>query len=454
MGLLSYNDGDFSEAEALFGSAIQAGLTTQSNETPLSNETPFAAVPLLREAYYWRGMSRFARREYALAEQDYRQFLEDSAGNPVGNATVVRYLAESLMALGRASAAAEEIEAILPDCGASDRTIDDCRMTLALALAQLGKWDRVDEIAATLEQAEPNPAVQQQEGRSRWLVRIADTASQQGEVTRAQAWYQTVIELGSCESAVLAAEQRLVALEQQPSHGSQASAVAQAGILAETFAIWLENGDLESAEEWLLKRPDEPGGDELWYRLAEEFELATDAAAASRCLKKVHTEFRASRLWGEATLRLARDFSQRQLDPAGADQLLEQLLEAVPAVSAETEALARYERGQLTAALGQWEQASLWMGQISVDHVPPELALKISYWIAESHFRTGDLPAARTALSALLQQVAVTDPWFALVPLRLAQIDARQGEWASALHRARVSRPPTRCFASSLKSTT
>ncbi len=369
LGLLSYNEGDFPAAEAQFGSAIQAGLATESNAS--------TSAAVLREAHYWRGMSRFAQQEFATAEEDYRQFLADSVGDPLANATVVRYLAESLMALGRAAAAAEEIEAFLQNCSESDASIDECRMTLALALAQLGKWDRADEVAAAVEHIEKNAAARQRNGRSRWLVRIADTASKQGEVARAKAWYQDVVELGNCEPAVLAAQQRLVALERDESHRQQTSAVKQDGVAAGAFAELLENGDLDSAEKWLLAHPAETGCHELWYRLAEKFELVTDAAAASRCLQKIHAEFRHSQLWGEATLRLARDLSQRQHDLDGADQLLEQLLETVPAVPAEIEALARYERGQMAAALGQWEKASLWMGQISVDHVPRQLALRI-----------------------------------------------------------------------------
>ncbi len=46
--------------------------------------------------------------------------------------------------------------------------------------------------------------------------------------------------------------------------------------------------------------------------------------------------------------------------------------------------------------------------------------------------------AARPAFAELLAQDEATQPWFALVPLRLAQIDARQGEWSSALERARA----------------
>jgi len=59
---------------------------------------------------------------------------------------------------------------------------------------------------------------------------------------------------------------------------------------------------------------------------------------------------------------------------------------------------------------------------------------RLYYWEAESDFRLGEYIAARKKYESIqLLTVGLTEPWIPMVPLRLAQLAARQQQWKHVL---------------------
>lgn len=179
-------------------------------------------------------------------------------------------------------------------------------------------------------------------------------------------------------------------------------------------------------------------------RLYDQLDQSTQAADQFRgvCLK-----FPQSAQAADAAYWLVRHFSDKKevADAPGhvkqalryADELLarEQLANDRPQLWGQTLCL----KSQLLAAQGKWhqvdalvesERAQLSEGPLSVG----PLRAKLDFWAAEAAFRLRQYDLARDRFADLQPLVAgINEPWVGMVPLRRAQLAARQQRWGEVL---------------------
>ncbi len=160
-----------------------------------------------------------------------------------------------------------------------------------------------------------------------------------------------------------------------------------------------------------------------WAWILVDLGRAQDADAV---FERLHDEHRDSRYWGDATYRLAeRAARAKQNQQAG--QLVEEILQSH--ADADIIAHALYMQGQLAAAAQKWADVADSMQRLVTSFPDNALRLPAEYWIAESHYRTGNYDQAALAFDELDQKTeGKSDDWLAMIPLRKAQILLHRGE--------------------------
>jgi len=190
---------------------------------------------------------------------------------------------------------------------------------------------------------------------------------------------------------------------------------------------------------------------ELYGRLTKEFPQTTEADAAlyewawverSRgdatkafaLWLRLHDELPTSRLWADATCRLAQHaLDGKQLDQA--EKLVTELLKAESAGDVVPHAL--FLQAQIAVRRERWTEVAAPLDKLLANHAHHALALPASYWIAEADYRQQKYAEAGTRLADLAgKSRGRTEPWVAMIPLRRAQVLAQQSRWSEALARA------------------
>ena len=166
------------------------------------------------------------------------------------------------------------------------------------------------------------------------------------------------------------------------------------------------------------------------------------ADESDKLFERLRNEHPNSRYWADATYRLAwRAFQAKDRDRAG--KLAAELLAAAPSggdvpcptdgQDARIREHALYLRGQIAVAEEDWQRAREAFETLLEDCPESPRKLVAEYWIAETTYRSGDYDAAGRRFARLAQQARPRrEPWLAMVPLRRAQVLARQKKWTEA----------------------
>ncbi len=185
--------------------------------------------------------------------------------------------------------------------------------------------------------------------------------------------------------------------------------------------------------------PEDPQRDEFVYQWAWVLVETGDEAAAAERFAELVKRYPESSHHADATLWLARRaYDRSQFEHAA--QLVDELASSQTPQTNLDQAL--YLRGQIAAALGQWQDVSRPFQRLIAEVPESPLRLEAEYWLAEATFHLAkDDPSAtavfeesRRRFSQLVEDIGDRrEPWMAMVSLRRAQLAAHQDQWAEVL---------------------
>lgn len=155
---------------------------------------------------------------------------------------------------------------------------------------------------------------------------------------------------------------------------------------------------------------------------------------ARKLFDRIRGEYPKSSYWSDATFRLAqRSFETGDYDRTG--QWVADLLAAD--LSDQIRENTLYLEGQLAAAREDWDQARRSFETLVRNHPETPLRLMAEYGIAEATFRQDDYPQAGEQFDLLVRQTqGRSEPWLAVVHLRLAQSLCQEKKWDAAFEAA------------------
>jgi TolA-binding protein len=176
--------------------------------------------------------------------------------------------------------------------------------------------------------------------------------------------------------------------------------------------------------------PDFDRLDAALYERAWLLDELGETAASTDAFARLHADHRASEYWADATYRLA-ERAARAKDYPRAKEALGQLLQS-PSED-EIQAHALFLEAQVSAAEERWADVAAPLERLLETWPDHSLALSAEYWIAESLFHAQDYEQAAARFAALSERVAGRDDaWLPMVPLRRAQMLARERKWSEA----------------------
>lgn len=170
--------------------------------------------------------------------------------------------------------------------------------------------------------------------------------------------------------------------------------------------------------------------DAALYEWAWLLEDIGDHAAGAAAFARLHNEHAESEYWADATYRVA-ERAARNKDYAGAVAALDRLLAA--SSDSEIRIHAWFLKGQIAAAEERWADVAPPLLELLAAAPDHSLALPAEFWVAESLFHTEEYGKASQRFAALAEKAAGRDDaWLPMIPLRQAQMLAREKKWAEA----------------------
>lgn len=147
--------------------------------------------------------------------------------------------------------------------------------------------------------------------------------------------------------------------------------------------------------------------------------------------ERVHREYPDSRLWADASYRLAAEAFDKG-DTQRAGELIERILAAGNKPAAFAHALAL--KWQIAALEERWDDVGKSARQLLGECPKSDMRLVAEYWVAESTYRRGEYDLAAKRFDELADKTADnTAAWLPMVSLRRAQIFVHQNQWSQAL---------------------
>lgn len=235
---------------------------------------------------------------------------------------------------------------------------------------------------------------------------------------------QALAKIGKLEPAL---EMYLLVVEQHHDSPQYESALLQAGSAYD--ALQHNEEALAVLDRLLSERPTSELVDDALYQSAwVARQLKRDDALAR--FARLHREHRDSKYWADATYRLAVDaLSQEQHEQA--DRFSAELIDSRPPAEILEHTL--YLRGQIAAAAGEWAAVEPPLSQLLEQFPDSRLRLASEYWLAESTYQQEKFEDAAARFDRLAGEIeTVEGSWPAMVPLRRAQLRARNKDWAEA----------------------
>ena len=357
-----------------------------------------------------------------MLESEAERFRRDFRASPLA-ADVQFVVASRYVGQQRYAAAVQPLEAYLEVAGATDKR-PQCLGQLALCHARLGQWSAA--------RARYQQLLDERAGAEIVLptsLELAQRASAEGDWAWSRKLFQRVLAAASVYRQAVA---------------SHPAARWYAQSLLGIARLQADRGRLDEArtayERLLRERPDfEQAGDAV-FELAWLLRELGQSSRALALFGRLHDEYPASRHWPEATYLLAEAACDAK-DYQRARELLAPFCPPETLVAPAAGPVAcrvLYLRGQIAASEKQWDLVDKYMTAV-VDRFPEnELRRRAGYWAAEAVFRQEDHDRAAERFDRLLAETeGPQEAWFAVVPLRRAQIFAQQEHWPETMALAR-----------------
>lgn len=177
-----------------------------------------------------------------------------------------------------------------------------------------------------------------------------------------------------------------------------------------------------------------PERDTVLYEWAWALREADDAVKADELFERLRTATPKSRFWSDAVYRLAqRAYEAKNYSRAA--ELAAELTAGEPAPQVLPHAL--YLEAQIAAAQNEWPRVAAPLERLTAEFPDSPIVPLARYLVAEAAYREGQYDRAAELFRELAEAMhGRHDKWAPMVPLRRAQILARQKEWHDALELA------------------
>ncbi len=186
--------------------------------------------------------------------------------------------------------------------------------------------------------------------------------------------------------------------------------------------------------------------DAVLYQWAWTLQECGKANQSRQLFERLHKEYPKSRFWADATYRLAeRAMGAKDYDTAMrlADEVLARAAAAEPTalkpkpaaepVDAKVRQYVMFLRGRIFAAKADWTKSREAFESLLLAYPDTPRRLPAEFWVAESYYRQNDLGVAADRFKRLADLTRDNrESWVAMIPLRRAQILARQNQWEDA----------------------
>lgn len=391
-----------------------------------------------------------AGKQFAEAIEPIRQYLKDFADRPRAE-RLRRDLLVALIHCDRQDEAIELVREI--EAAGSAETIADAALLLGDRLYAAERLEAaVGVYRVALQGASASPAdgvdatAATRDVRARALSGLGWASFQQSHWVAAADAFRDLYERHSRHR--LAAEAGLM-LARSLEHGGELPAALDAfdhvvrafpehehagDALFAAARLCEQTGKLREAvvlgERLINEHADFPQMDLALYQLAWDLSDSGEEDAADAVFLRLHRLHPDSEYWADATFRLA-ERAARAEDRSVARVLLDQLLAAD--VAADIRCHALFLSGQVAVNDHRWSDVQTNMTQLLDEFADSDLRLPAEYWLAESLFRQGEFDEAKPRFDALAATTAAANEnWMAMIPLRQAQLLARQKQWDEA----------------------
>ncbi|MCA9232155.1 MAG: tetratricopeptide repeat protein, partial [Planctomycetales bacterium] len=389
---------------------------------PLADD-PYWAV----EHGYLLGMAAYGENKWPEAIKQLSQALQGSEKHPHRDA-ILFYLGENQLRDGQTDAAIESFRT-LADQHARSIWADDALWGIARVARAVHQADQFEAAVAQLREQFPE---------SRYLELLGQLQTGEADYLALPYENQTLDEAAGSErdgrlDAALAAYQEVIG--QDRVGRVHAEALRRAAHLHDRMAHYPEASVLY--EQFLTKYPKSIYAAEVLSSQAWMAERRGDLAFATAKFRTLHENFPQSAQAPEATYWLALAATDMK-DSTKARYYIQWLLSAL---SKKTESRSQelWEQTlllkcQLMAAEEEWQAILDLLAHTENGFEEGTRKARAAFWLAESHYRTGNLDTARTAFDELDDQTtAVEEPWVAMVPLRRAQLRSQRQQWTEVL---------------------
>ena len=171
--------------------------------------------------------------------------------------------------------------------------------------------------------------------------------------------------------------------------------------------------------------------DSLLYELAWIYNDNNNSKLANKCFERIHEEFKQSKHWSEATLRLANQKAiEKEIDHS--ETLLSSILEN--SQNQKTLASTTFELAKIAFEKNQFKRAANLFQSIVDDFSGNEMSPIAAYWAAEANYLDGKYKTASQRFEKLAVEARLGQhPKSHQILSRRAQVAVQQKEWTVAI---------------------
>jgi cellulose synthase operon protein C len=174
--------------------------------------------------------------------------------------------------------------------------------------------------------------------------------------------------------------------------------------------------------------------DAVLYEWAWALRESGNLEKADELFERLRSTMPKGRFWADAVYRLAERAYEGK-DYSRASQVTNELIAAEPGEQVLPHAL--YLEAQIAAAQNEWPRVTAPLQRLVAEFPDNSIVPLAQYLMAEAAYREGEFERAAEAFRELAESIRGRhDKWMAMIPLRRAQILARNKEWHDALEMA------------------
>lgn len=434
---------------------------------------------LRRTTVYYLALSRLATRRYDQCLQALEELTAEDLPPELTHG-VLAARGSALIGLEQYEEAIEPLRACL-ETNPQGPDSEKCRAQLIVALAERRRLDEADEVYGGLSEADEHRALLLQT-----TLYLADANARQGRGTRAAELYRRLADKRNPQDYIAKGLSGLARIETAPGDNGAAfdsgtsfgelldefAATPEAARAALARAANLENQQrveealaayqlvydrlpespeaprarLAAAQLWQAQKkwdacerllretagryPDFERADAVHYLWAWTLVDLGRGEEADDVFRRLADQYPQSTYWADATYRLAERAAKRG-DFDRAAELTDRLLQTE--IEPQVRMHALYLDGQVAAARGAWDRVEHSMGTLVRDNPDADLVVPAEYWRAEAAYRSAKYDVAAQRYRSLAERTeGREEEWLAMIPLRQAQILARETRWTEA----------------------